>query len=265
MPRFSTETANRVGMAIPVLIALAAAAAALGAYAATAAHHRRPPFSLSVHRSHLTLPPGAIARYRITIHRHHFAGRIRLQVQGVPRYATARIRYVRHSRRRATLTIFTSLRTHKRQYQLRIRATHGRLHAALPVSLNVDPPRPASFTIAGDAIAALWPGIPVPVDLALANPNRSSISVTGLAVVVKSLTAPRATVHSPCSLEDFAVQQFTGSYPITVPGRTSQSLDLAGVARPLWPQVEIVNRAVDQDGCQGATITLSYTGRARTP
>jgi hypothetical protein len=265
MLRFPTKTARRARGALPALVGAAVAATALGAYAAVSTHHRKAPFTIRATPASLTLAPGGIARYRITIYRHHFLGRVHLRVKGIPRRATARIAFVRHSRSRAVLTVFTSLRTRRRRYRLQVRATHGRLHAGLPFALTVDPARPARFTIAGDAIGPLWPGIPRPLDLALANPNNGPIQVTGLTVGIAGVTAPHATDARPCSREDFRVQQFTGNFPVTVPARSNRSLDLAGIPSPSWPQVEIINRAIDQDGCQGATLSLSYSGTARTP
>jgi hypothetical protein len=264
MPRFSTEMARRVRGALPALVGVAVSAAAMGAYAASSSNGRKPPFMMTARPGRLTVSPGAAARYLITVHRHHFGGRVRLHVSGVPRHAIARISFVRHSRRRAVLAVFTSPRTPQRRFGLRVRATHGRLQRSLRLTLIVDPPQPASVAISGHALAPLWPGVPEPIDIALANPNRSLAQVTGLEVALTGLTAPRATATRPCSLADFTVQQFRGSYPIVVPARSTRSLAVAGIAPALWPQVEIVNRSVNQDGCQDATIALSYRAAAST-
>jgi hypothetical protein len=232
------------------------------AYAANIAHHRRA-FVLTVNPARQTVVPGAIARYRVVIYRHRFKGRIVLRVRGgVPRNAGAKIRYLRHSRSIARLTAFTTLHTRPGRYRLRIRAVHGRRTATLRVVLVVAVPRPASFTGAGDVLAPLEPGMWQPVDVVLSNPNRASIEVTNLATAVERVSAPNATPSQPCSLADFAVQQYTGSYPLTIPGLSSRSLVSLGVPEISWPEVQLVNRPVNQDGCQGATVTLAYGGTA---
>jgi hypothetical protein len=261
MAMATTEMAKRVPGSLPVLAAVAIAATAAGAYAAVSAHRHTAAFSLTASPGHRWIVPGATARYRIYIHR-RFAGPVRLRLTGVPRYATARVAFLGHSHGRVTLTVLTSLRTRARRYWLRMRATHGRLRAALRLSLIVDPRRSAHVTVAGNAIAPLWPGIPEPIDIALSNPGRTPVRVTGLTVAPTALTAPRATSARPCSLDDFTVQQFTGGYPIVVLAHSTRSLAIAGIPQSLWPQVEILNRSVNQNGCQGATLKLAYTATA---
>ena len=58
------------------------------------------------------------------------------------------------------------------------------------------------------------------------------------------------------------MQQYSGTFPLTVPASSTRSLAQLGVQPAFWPQVSIINRPTDQDGCQGATVTLAYSGSA---
>ena len=40
----------------------------------------------------------------------------------------------------------------------------------------------------------------------------------------------------------------------------STSLSARGIPSSQWPQIRMLNTAANQDGCKGATLTLSFTG-----
>ncbi len=121
------------------------------------------------------------------------------------------------------------------------------------------------YSIDGSIATLLYPGgSPSPIDLSFTNPNPGGSGAAGvrvgrLTVKVSAVSAPAATALRPCTVSDFAVTQFSGTYPFEIPeGRsTLQSL---GFAEDTWPTVRLVNRRVNQDGCKGATITLAYGG-----
>lgn len=120
------------------------------------------------------------------------------------------------------------------------------------------------FTISGDASDFLYPGAPASeVDLAFSNPNGVAIQVTSLTVSVASVSAPNATADKPCTVTDFAVTPFGGGYPLAIPAGKS-TLDSLGVDTGSWPTVQMVDANRDQDGCVGATVTLSYSGSAHS-
>jgi hypothetical protein len=143
-------------------------------------------------------------------------------------------------------------------------ALGGRYRSHLTVRLTITARQPASFTISGDA-GQLWPGVSQPVNLSLSNPNGQAISVDSLTVSVRSVSAPQATGALPCSAADFSVTQFPGPYPLTLPAHTTRSLSDLGVGSPEQPHVAMLDWPVNQDGCLGATVTLSYSGTATSP
>ncbi len=118
------------------------------------------------------------------------------------------------------------------------------------------------FTISGNLPGVLAPGLSSTLDLTLANPNKKPLSVTNLTVTVKTVTRTAYAVshNQPCTTADYAVTQYSGSYPLTVPGNGSASLSSLGVSTSARPKVSMLNTAVNQDGCKGATLTLAYSG-----
>jgi hypothetical protein len=98
------------------------------------------------------------------------------------------------------------------------------------------------------------------------NPNAGNggsggngVQVSNLAVAIESISGPNITAAKPCTTSDYAVVQFTGTYPFYIPQGAS-SLSSLGFAASAWPTIQMVNRAANQDGCIGATVTLKYTG-----
>jgi hypothetical protein len=66
----------------------------------------------------------------------------------------------------------------------------------------------------------------------------------------------------PCGVNDFTVTQFTGSYGFVLPAAGDTSLSRLGLPPSSWPQVSMLNRPVNQDGCKDATLNLGFTGTA---
>ena len=64
-----------------------------------------------------------------------------------------------------------------------------------------------SFTITGDITGAIRPGVMLPLDLSLENPNDKDLSVDKITVRVRTIDAPQATIDLPCTAADFEVRQ----------------------------------------------------------
>lgn len=116
----------------------------------------------------------------------------------------------------------------------------------------------SSFTISGDVSGAIGPGVMLPLDLALDNPNDVDLAVDRITVTVQSVEAPGADADYPCSGADFKVRSLTGSVVPTLAANGSEDLSDMGIARAHWPAVGMRNRPVNQDGCKGAVLTLGY-------
>lgn len=239
---------------------------------AASGHHKRSAFTLVASPRSRSVTAGATAQYQIVIHRGRYRGKIRVTAAGsglglLPdRNATRAgntITLKPHGQR-VLMTVRTSASDRAGRYSVRVRAVGGKHRAYLSVGLTITVPAPAAFAIAGN-FGPLWPGRARAVDLALTNPNSQAISVQTLTVSIKQVSAPRATHGFPCSIADFSVIQFAGAFPLEVPANATTHLSSLGVPPARRPQLVMLNRPINQNGCQGATLTLSYSGTATSP
>ena len=128
-------------------------------------------------------------------------------------------------------------------------------------------PRAVPYTIAGNVPTQLYPGAaPSRINVSFTNPNAGNggygpmgVRVAHLTMAISGISAPAATRLLPCPVSDFALTQFSGVHPFLIP-QGSWSLKSLGFAEARWPSVRLVNRPVNQDGCKGATITLTFVG-----
>lgn len=122
------------------------------------------------------------------------------------------------------------------------------------------------YTISGSVSSALYPGgAAQPINVAFSSTNVGNggsgvngVQVSSLVVAITSVTGG-SNVPNVCTAADFALTQFSGAYPFYVPQGAS-SLSSLGFASGTWPKLTLINRPVNQDGCKGASINLSYTG-----
>jgi hypothetical protein len=118
------------------------------------------------------------------------------------------------------------------------------------------------FSIAGNLAGLLTPGTSRPLELTLTNPNKKPVAVSNLTVTVQTVTraTDAAMRNLPCTAADYAVTQYSGPYPLTIPGSTSAALSNLGVPAAGFPRVSMINTATNQDGCKGATLALAFAG-----
>ncbi len=117
---------------------------------------------------------------------------------------------------------------------------------------------PKSVTVAGDA-AGLAPGVGVPLDLRVTNPDPQPLLIDALTVTVTGTSLPRCPAAA-----NYAVTQLAPSaYPLSVPARSTRSLSELGVPVAARPTVRMLALATSQDACRGARVSLSYTGSGR--
>ena len=121
---------------------------------------------------------------------------------------------------------------------------------------------PDAFTIAGVLPNPLTPGTGEPLDLTLTNLESTDLQITGLGVQVTGVSGPQTDPGHPCDSEDFAVRQFAGAPGFTLPASSSADLGELGIDQSYWPTISMLDRPVNQDGCKGALLSLSYTGTA---
>lgn len=141
---------------------------------------------------------------------------------------------------------------------------------AVDAALNVSPPArycwnivTTTFPITGDLTEPFFPGTSQPIDLRITNTNSFTVTVTGVDVTVQDATTRDGQPNPGCiGSEHFqVVQQLRTEAPI--PGGATRRLSELGVPQSRWPVVEMLNLPVNQDACQGTSLTLTYRGTAR--
>jgi hypothetical protein len=122
------------------------------------------------------------------------------------------------------------------------------------------PPAPAtgsgdtSFSVSGSPIGTLAPGVSLPIDLRLSNPQSAPLSIDNLTVTVNS------TSIAACAPKNFTVTQFRGRYPLSIPAGAVTSLSAMGVLRSNWPVLTMRNLDTNQDACKKVSVYLRYSG-----
>lgn len=224
--------------------------------------------SMNATPASVTLAPGSTAVFTVQLTRTNFPGSVTFAVLGgLPAGATATFTPSSTTGSSSSLQITTAGTTADGNYTLYLVGSgpnpsgstqYAYASVQLVISTTGNP-----FTISGNLTGGqLAPGITLPLDLTLANPNKKPLSVTNLTVTVQSIARTTYAIanNQPCTPADYAITQYSGSYPLTVPGNGSASLSSLGVASSTQPKVAMLNTTTNQDGCKGAILTLAYSG-----
>jgi hypothetical protein len=117
----------------------------------------------------------------------------------------------------------------------------------------------SSFSITGLVRRPIAPGVSARVNVVLVNHSAVALNASRLALSIRAVKAPRADATHPCSTSDFMVQQAPTllRFPVPAGGRTS--LRRLGVPIASWPRVAMLDLPHNQDGCQGAILTIDYS------
>jgi hypothetical protein len=210
-------------------------------------------FSLRLSPAHQIVPQGAAARFTLQLTRTTgFHRRVTLRVLRLPRGATA-------NWTPTELTVTTNASQRLGSDRLVVEATSRvdgravRRHAAIVLTVVGAHAPP----LGGDLDTPLYPGGGAPLDLVLTNPHHVDIRVTALNVSVgASTTNPRCS-----GAANYGVTQYSGGYPLVLhPGSTRLSALVANSSA--WPQVWMHDLPTNQDACQGAVVSLDYSGLA---
>ena len=220
----------------------------------------QPNFALSVSPASQTISQSDSVSYAVTITRSGgFTGPVSFGVNGIPKGATATFSPSSTSGNSSTLLVDTSGGTQADNHTLTITGSgtigSGSVSRTAAVTLVVQ--KNKGFQISGNLGASLAPGLKRPLNLSLTNPENWDIKVTNVVVSVEE-----ATSKAGCSgTQNFKITQVPASrYPITLPAGQTRTLTQLGVSDSQKPQVEMLNRPVNQDVCKGASIVLAYSG-----
>lgn len=123
-----------------------------------------------------------------------------------------------------------------------------------------------TFTLGGEVTEVIAPGVFVPLDLEISNPNSHALAISGVVVTVSAVNAPNATTQLPCTVKDFDVKPAAKGASIVVAAKSTTTLSRLGVPSTSWPQVGMVlDPKRNQNGCKGAALTLTYTAQGQVP
>ncbi|KRE72279.1 hypothetical protein ASG77_09295 [Arthrobacter sp. Soil762] len=223
--------------------------------------------TIQVNPSSRTVDRGDPVNYSVSLtSTNGFSGSVTPTVSGLPAsttaaFAPASVTLASGKTAAVTLTVATSATTPDGKADLTITAAIGASQAAaVVVQLHVLSSK-KSFTISGNLGTQLTPGATLPLNLSFANPNNKSLALTSLSVAITGITRTQAALAAelPCTASDYVVTNYAGSYPLTVPAG-SQSLFLLDIREDLWPKIAMLDTALNQDGCKGATLQLAYSG-----
>ncbi|MEW1810227.1 hypothetical protein AB0284_05930 [Pseudarthrobacter phenanthrenivorans] len=214
----------------------------------------------------VSIPAGATAVYTLQLTRNSFSGPVSFSVLGgLPSGAVASFSPNPVTGNSTTLQVTTTSGSPNGSYNLYLVGTWkdsaGKSqYAYANVQLVLDP-TVKQFTLSGNVPGTLSPGTSAGLDLQISNPNNKAMSVTNLSVAVAGVTRSADAVarNLSCTTTDFKVTQYSGPYPLAVPTGTS-SLSGLRLATSTWPLVAMLDTSVNQDGCKGATLQLSYSG-----
>ncbi|HEY4019999.1 MAG TPA: hypothetical protein VGM75_15010 [Pseudonocardiaceae bacterium] len=217
---------------------------------------RPPTLALSASPSSNTVPAGSTAAYTVAINRTNFTGPVTIAV-ATASGISASVRPNPTSNNSTTVQLTTSPSTKDGIYPVEIAgwaAAAGTIeYASTQVSLVVSTPKGKPFTISGNLTGTLAPGVPArPLNLTLINPNNQKLSITNLAVTVSGT--------SSCGPANFAVTQYSGSYPLNLAANQTATLTQLGVPTSALPTVGMRDLSTNQDACKGVTVNLVYSG-----
>jgi hypothetical protein len=115
----------------------------------------------------------------------------------------------------------------------------------------------AAFSISGNTIPPLYPGASQRLDLSFTNPNSSTITIASGGVSITITTSRVGCLPTV----NFAVTKGLTS-TVVVPAGSTKSLGQLGVPPFRWPVIKMIETNTNQDACEGAPLTLHYSGEA---
>ena len=250
------------------------------AYVTRAGTAPKPSFSVHATPVLRRVAPGQSTRFTLSIFQRKYRGSVALRIiSRLPSGLLATLEPSQTRGKRSVLRIATTSATAPRTSTIAIRATRvppvigahrafatlGRRHMTVRVRVVVRRPAPpvtSHLLVSGTVTGSLAPGASRPIDVHVANPFGFDLSVTAVSAAIAKLDAPRADAAHPCTTQDFAVRAYSGP-ALRVAKGALLSLSESAVTPAAWPQLVMLDRPVNQDGCKSARLTLTFRATAR--
>jgi hypothetical protein len=115
-----------------------------------------------------------------------------------------------------------------------------------------------NFAVGGNLTTPLYPGTSQRLSLTFTNRNSAPITIPSGGIPASDITI---TSRAPgCASSNFAVTQgLTSAVTIRAGQLTPVSLSALRVPQGDWPVIEMIETNTNQDACQGAKLTLTYS------
>jgi hypothetical protein len=257
-------TAARPAIRAGLVVLAVCIAGATAAYTARSDRSSAPLFSVHARPGTRRVAIGGATRFTLTIERSrppNFRGPVRLSVARLPRGITARFSRNPVGGSGSELVLAVASRARPRNDRIVVRGRAAGETAAVSLRLVVSRPARRSFPISDRSInGTLAPGVSLPIDLRLSNPYPFALRIVRLSVRVRRISAPNASRGDPCTTRDFASSAFSVHDGFRLASHKTVSLGGLGFSARQWPQIEMIDRSVNQDGCKQAIVTLGYSG-----
>lgn len=269
----------RVGVLglVAALLTCFAAVAIVWAAKPFAANRKRaaPKLSIKATPASGSVAAGASATFTLKIK--PGTGHPKLKATGLPSGATASFKVKASKKAKlpasATMTVKTGASTPAGTYSVAVTGKSGAASGRGTVHLTVtadtpppppveQPPSPKVFGVSAASTTPIAPGSPQDLDLLVQNLTTVEITIQGLTMKVGSVDAPQAAPGNPCTAADFTATQLGQGAGFSIPPGGSRKLSEVGIAPASRPAVALADRAVNQDGCRGATVTMEVEGTA---
>jgi hypothetical protein len=118
--------------------------------------------------------------------------------------------------------------------------------------------RSTTFSVGGDLASSLYPGTSSPLDMTFTNPGSSPITIDTADLTSSNISI---TTNQPgCGSSNF---QATGlGADVTIPADQFEPISLSNLNVPQadWPVISMIDTNTNQDACEGASLTLTYSG-----
>ncbi|MDQ0633168.1 hypothetical protein QFZ40_001077 [Arthrobacter pascens] len=257
---------NRTGAILAGLLVLAVSA---GATFAGTLSNKTTDVTIQVNHSRRTTGQNNSVSYPVSLTSNKgFSDTVTPTVSGLPAnttaaFAPASVVVAPGKTATVLLTVVTADSPPEGKAELTIATAAGTNQAAgVAVQLDVQSSG-RTLTFSGDLGAPLSPGSSVPLNLSIYNPNNETLSLNGLSVSITDISRTEAAVAAelPCTRADYAISNYTGPHPLTIPAGHN-SLQSLEIPPALWPKIAMLDTTLNQDGCKGATLQLAYSQAA---
>jgi hypothetical protein len=115
-----------------------------------------------------------------------------------------------------------------------------------------------TFSVGGDLAASLYPGTSAPLDMTFTNPSSSPITIDSSDLTGSNITV--STNQAGCGSSNFQAAGLGTN--VTIPADQFEPISLSSLNVPQsdWPVITMIDTNTNQDACEGASLTLTYSG-----